>query len=103
MKPKKYIVSLRDSNHTVIFTNSLKRTTAERKRVNKFEPTAQIVEVSSITMHQNDNTEPLNDLVVIDTTPFYTHQAFLREMMAIENALVAEMGMEYRQNNPVRY
>lgn len=93
MKPKKYIVSLRDSNNTVVFTNSLKRTTAERKRVNKFEPTAQI----------NDNTEPLNDLVVIDTTPFYTHQAFLREMMAIENALVAEMGMEYRQNNPVRY
>mgnify|MGYP000976998352 CR=1 FL=1 len=105
MKAKRYTVILNDNNNTVVYTDSLERVNSRGKKVQKFPDAARIIDNSEVgdPKDQTDREEPLNEMVVIDTTPCIFFQEFLREMFEIENLLAASLGREFRFSNPVQY
>lgn len=101
MTTKKYTVILNDANKTVIYTNSL-TAIKNGKEVAKYPASARVINNETI-QPRAEVVEEQSEFYVVDTTPYHKFQEFLREMFQLENALVAEMGREYRLRNPVLY
>lgn len=101
MITKKYTVILNDANKTVIYTNSL-MTTKNGKEVAKYPASARVIENETI-QPRAEVVEEQSEFYVVDTTPYYKFQEFLREIFAIESAMELELGFRFRRVNPVIY
>lgn len=94
---KNYTVILNDHNKTVIYTNSLTMITRSGRKVNKYPPTARIIDNSTVVLDKPEVKEKGNTIIAIDTTPCKEWQSFVSEMSALEDWFVKELGFEFRR------